>query len=282
MPELPEVETFRRGLNARVAGKRVQAVELFRDNLIKNATPEELQAVLSGVRIEGIDRRGKYLIFRFSNGYAAVFHLRMTGGFSLEENRLERPQICFRFVDGATLYLDDRRNLSTLHLARTDRLEELEPIARLGIEPFTESYTFERFASLFETPREIKRLLVDQTRIAGLGNIYACEILFVCGIHPTTPANRLSDDQVKALYERIPELLEEAIRCQGTSITSYRDLQGDAGAFQERLRVYGREGEPCRSCGKRVERMKHGGRSSYFCPGCQPFIPSSEAGIADL
>lgn len=262
MPELPEVETIRRGLT-RLEGRLLTQVEVRDSRLLRGCAPAEL------VRLRGhlkeISRRGKFLIFRFDE-HALVLHLGMTGRLLPREGRYTRLVLHF---SEEKLVLDDPRRFAALCCTRAAELDELGPLKRLGIEPFTAGYTFENFWKILRTRREIKRLLLDQRKLAGLGNIYASEALFRAGINPLRPASSLSPAEAKRLFEVIPRLLEEAIAAQGTTISDYRTATGESGRFQELLQVYGRAGEPCRRCGRPIERIEQGGRSTYFCPSCQ-------------
>lgn len=265
MPELPEVETIRRGLEKEFLHARLLGIEVRDRRLLRDCPLSELEW-LGGKSLERIVRRGKFLILEF-DGLALVIHLRMTGRLLPQEE--DHTRLVLQFSDGRQLVLDDPRRFATLHCARVDQLKELEPLRRLGLEPFTVSYTFENFRRILRTKQEIKRLLLDQGKLAGLGNIYASEVLFRAGIHPQRQANSLSLKEARRLFEAIPRLLEEALAAQGTTISDYRTASGESGGFQQFLKVYGRAGEPCPRCGASIEQLSQGGRSSYFCPRCQ-------------
>jgi len=266
MPELPEVETIRRALEGELVGLRLLGLEVKEKlHLLKNCTPEELEHKLVGRHLKALSRRAKYLIFDFA-GYAMVLHLRMSGRLLLRP--AGHTRLMLDFEGERRLYLDDARRFGMLYL--TEKLNELKPLSELGIEPFTQSFTLEAFRGILRTKQEIKRLLLDQRKIAGLGNIYANEALFLAAIHPQRPADSLSPSEVERLFRAVPEVLERAIAAGGTSIGSYRTPQGGLGRFQEAFAVYSREGEPCRRCRTPIERLSQGGRSSYFCPRCQP------------
>jgi formamidopyrimidine-DNA glycosylase len=268
MPELPEVETIKRSLNKHVTGKEIIDLKVFRQGLLQGITPQELRSKVVGEAFESVKRRAKYLIFHL-NDYSIVLHLGLEGLFFLKEEDTENIQLVFHFEDKTRLYFDDIKNYSRLFLVRSQDAPKIKPISRLGIEPFTESYTFQNFAKLLNSRQEIKRLLLDQAKIAGVGNIYASEVLFVCGIHPKRKAKDLSPHQARCLYEEVPKLLERAISKRGTSVFHYRDIDGSKGEFQNYLRVYNRKGEPCYNCGAPLEEIDQGGRKTYFCPNCQ-------------
>jgi len=265
MPELPEVETIRRGLEQEFLNLQLESVKVLDRRLLQHCPPAKLER-LQGRRLKRVGRRGKFLILQFDNR-ALVIHPRMTGRFLPQQGK--HPRLVMHFSKGKKLVLDDPRRFATLHCAEADGLEKLEPLRRLGIEPFTPSYTWENFLRILQTKQEIKRLLLDQQKLAGLGNIYANEALFRVQIHPKRQANSLSPEEARRLFSAIPKLLEEAIAAQGTTISDYRTASGESGSFQLFLKVYGRGGEPCRRCGTPIERIEQGGRSTYFCPKCQ-------------
>jgi formamidopyrimidine-DNA glycosylase len=265
VPELPEVETIRRGLEQEFLHLQLEEVRVRDRRLLQNCSVSDLEK-LRGRKLEKVARRGKFLILLFGE-YALVIHPRMTGRFLPQEGRYTR--MVLQFKGGKRLAFDDPRRFATLHCVKSDALEELEPLRRLGIEPFMPSYTFEHFSRVLRTKQEIKRLLLEQRKLAGLGNIYANEVLFRARIHPLHPANSLSQEEARRLFEAIPQLLEEALAAQGTTISDYRTASGESGSFQFFLEIYGRAGQPCRHCGTPIEKITQGGRSSYFCPKCQ-------------
>jgi len=265
MPELPEVETIRRGLEREFLNRRLESVKVLDRRLLQDCPPAALEG-LRGSRLEKVGRRGKFLVLRFED-HALVIHPRMTGRLLPREEGHTR--LVLRFSNRGKLVLDDPRRFATLHCVKNGELEGLEPLRRLGPEPLTAGYTFARFLKILQTEQEIKRLLLDQRKLAGLGNIYANEALFRARIHPLRRANSLSQEEARRLFEAIPQLLEEALVAQGTTISDYRTASGESGSFQDFLQVYGRAGQPCRHCGTPIARITQGGRSSYFCPRCQ-------------
>ncbi len=268
MPELPEVETIRRALGRSVLGRTLTQIHIKeRVHLLKNCTPKELTRALLGRELNALGRRGKFLVFEFGP-WAMVLHLRMSGRLLLQSTGHTR--LILEFEDAKMLYLDDARRFAMLYLTETPRLSELEPLRKLGIEPFSSGYTIEAFQQLLQTSQESKRLLLDQRVIAGLGNIYANEALFAAGIHPRRPVNTLTAREARRLYQAIPRVLERALAAGGTSFDRYRTPQGELGRFQEEFSVYSREGEPCPRCAALIERVVQGGRSSFYCPRCQP------------
>jgi len=266
MPELPEVETLRRALAKELDGKKLRALHIYESRLVQNASERELCRALVGHRLRAVRRRAKFLLFDFGE-YTAILHLRMTGWPTLSPIR--NPRFVFEFTQNRTLYLSDTRRLATLHLVPSARVDKLPSLAELGIEPFQPSYTFENFWAILRSKQEIKRLLLDQRKIAGIGNIYACEALFASKIHPKRRAHSLSRSEARRLFGQIEKILARAIAEQGTSVRTYRVLTGEPGNFQNFLRVYDRSGEPCVRCRAKILRIEQGGRGTYFCPKCQ-------------
>jgi len=270
MPELPEVETIRRSLEREVVGKEIVGLELRRPGLLQDATLKELEERAVGARISGIRRRAKYLIFDLDNGHSLIFHLGLEGLFLLKEEATEAVHLILKFAGGMRLYFDDIKGYGRLFLSPTDRVEELPGLAKLGLEPFTSSYRWESFKKLMRTNQEIKRLLLDQAKIAGVGNIYASEVLYRCRVHPRQLANELTLSEARCLFDEIQKIMEEAIAQRGTSVYHYRDIDGSKGEFQKFLKVYGKAGEPCERCGAPIQEIDQGGRGTFFCARCQP------------
>ncbi|OGF57619.1 MAG: DNA-formamidopyrimidine glycosylase [Candidatus Fraserbacteria bacterium RBG_16_55_9] len=267
MPELVEVETIRRSLEREIVGLTLQDIDVKeRVHLLKNCSLSQLKRCLTGWQLMTVMRRGKYLIFDFGR-YSMILHLRMSGRLLLQPARHTRLVLDF---DEKKLFFDDARRFGMLYLSESSQLEELKPLKELGIEPLSLGYTLGAFRQKLRTREEIKRSLLDQRKIAGLGNIYANEALFEARIHPKRQANSLSPQESRRLFQAIPLILGRALEAGGTSIDSYRTPQGELGRFQEDFSVYERAGRPCRRCLASVKRIAHGGRSSYFCPKCQP------------
>lgn len=208
--------------------------------------------------IEEVERRGKYIVFSLERGFL-VFHLRMTGRLIVGDLPVDDARAVFRLEGGYLSFVDPRR-LATLEYARELHLD-------LGPEPLGDLSWLPE--ALRKSRRPIKLWLLDQRKIAGIGNIYAAEILFQAGIDPRRPANSLTDEEIRRLQEAIPAVLEKAIRYRGTTFSDYRDPQGNPGEFQGLLQVYQRAGEPCYRCGTPIQRIELGGRGTYFCPRCQ-------------
>ncbi|HED04543.1 MAG TPA: bifunctional DNA-formamidopyrimidine glycosylase/DNA-(apurinic or apyrimidinic site) lyase [Candidatus Fraserbacteria bacterium] len=268
MPELPEVETIRRALSAEFLGRELRKLTVKeRVHLLKNCGARRLRERLLGRSLETIGRRAKYLLFGFGSE-TLVLHLRMSGRLLLAP--AGHTRLVLEFAPAKKLYFDDTRRFAALYLQPTAELDRLVPLARLGLEPFRPEYTLKGFKGLLGSGQEIKRLLLDQHKLAGLGNIYACEVLYLAGIHPQRPAKSLAPAEARRLYLAIPKVLQAAINAGGSSIDSYRHPDGALGGFQNEFKVYGQAGRPCMACGTLIERIVQGGRSSFYCPSCQP------------
>lgn len=273
MPELPEVETMVRDLAPRVTGRRVVGVEAPFTGGVRYPEYPELVERLVGQQIAGITRRGKYAIFSLSSGDALILHRGMTGSV------LARPsgepmepwvRILFRLDDGTELRFQDSRKFGKVFLMEGTGAERPLPWERMGPEPlageFTEKVLRERLAGRTAL---IKPLLLNQEIVAGLGNIYVDETLFLAGIHPERRAHTLSDQEIPRLHAAIRAVLGNAVEGRGTTFSAYKDIEGRAGSYQRELNVFHRTGEPCPRCGAPIERSVVGGRGTHFCPRCQ-------------
>jgi formamidopyrimidine-DNA glycosylase len=273
MPELPEVETIRRRLAPVLEGATIERAEIADPRLTRPVDPALVADALRGERIEALERRGKYLLWRLSSGRTLVVHLRMTGSLRHASDG-ELPEDAYR---RATLALDtgaavgyrDVRRFGTWELLDEGHLRPYLD-ARLGPEPLAGSFTASRLAALAAgrtTP--VKAFLLDQRRIAGVGNIYADEALWRAQIHPLRPAGELSGDELGRLHRALRAVLRKGIERQGSTLRDYVTPDGDGGAMQHEFHVYGRFGEPCDRCGRPIERIVVGGRGTWFCPHCQ-------------
>lgn len=271
MPELPEVETIVRELNATLPGREVRGVEVFRKDALGGVAPAKFQASLAGRRFGPVGRRGKFLLFRLEPESHMVAHLRMTGKFILSAP-LPAPQehhrVWFHLADGQLLIFQDMRCFGTLQVVRN--LEDSASLSRLGIDPYAPEFTAAWLAgALAESRTPVKHWLMDQGNVAGLGNIYACEALFGARIAPERPANRVTAEEARRLWKVIRAVLGRAIRKNGTTISDFQRVDEKFGEFQRYLKVYGREGEPCPVCGTPVARLRQQQRSTFYCPACQ-------------
>lgn len=268
MPELPEVETIVRGLDRKISGKTIEKITVFDEELLRNVDTSELKRECEGQNLTAVRRKGKYILLEIGGDRLLAIHLRMTGKMLLREKgeATDYQRVSFGFRGNGQLIMDNMRRFGTLDLL-TD--EKQEPLASLGIEPFTDSYHWEDFRELFETTQSLKLTLLDQKKITGLGNIYANEALFRAGLNPLIPGEDVSESGLKKLYETIPKVLEEAIEQNGTTFSTFRDSSGDSGNFQNFLDVYQKEGEFCPRCGAEIIKVDQSGRGTYYCPTCQ-------------
>lgn len=274
MPELPEAETIARDLRERLVGAGIAEVDVVHPDILGGgATPEEFRAELRGRRFTDVWRRAKKVVIEVEGGRTIIVNLGMTGRLivngSNEDSGFRHIAVRFGLADGRELLYDDIRRFGSLELH--DPESAAERLAELGVEPLSDEFTGERLHELASRSRSpIRNWLLDQRRVAGIGNIYAVEALWHAGIHPARPANSLSRTEASDLRDRLREVLQESIEARGTTISDYRDSSGEAGEYSARLKVYGREGQPCPRCGTTIERIVLSNRSAFFCPKCQP------------
>ncbi len=272
MPELPEVETICRGLRSFVVGQKVVKVEL-REPRLRSRVNGDFSSQLLGRTILDVGRRGKYLLFRLEGGQVWLSHLGMSGKLIYVESSRPRDKhdhIIIQLNGGHELRFHDPRRFGLSMVIPEENLLPLSQMKNLGPEPFDYRFNAEYLYSIARNSRRrIRDLLIDQRVVAGLGNIYANEILYHAGIRPTTRAWKLGRSKVKRIAEIVPKLLNEAIRWSGTSFSDYRDAEDRLGEFQNHLRVYDREGEACRVCSTKIKRIPIGNRSAFYCPSCQ-------------
>jgi len=265
MPELPEVETIRRELEKAVLGKKIIEVCVHHPLVIRQPAVEKFKKGLSGATIKNILRKAKVLILELSNGKSLVIHLKMTGQLVYPGGG-KASRASFYFSDGKILDFNDRRLFGELRLL--DDWHNLPFIKGLGPEPFEISNA--EFKEMLDSKKtKIKPLLMDQTFISGIGNLYAAEALFRAKINPQRRANSLTGKEKEALFKEIKDTLAQAIEHKGSSIDQYVQLSGQPGGFVKYHKVYGRQGKPCFICKTPIKRISLGGRGTYFCPRCQ-------------
>jgi formamidopyrimidine-DNA glycosylase len=287
MPELPEVETVCRQLDPELRGKRIERLEVLDARWCRPVPPAELETALAGAAIQGLGRRGKYLLLAIEGERTLVMHLRMTGNLVLVEGeRKLDPSVGRRLYEGerstserhlrARFQLDDGRELWFTDPRRfgeaflIDDADLDRRFERLGIEPLSESFTPEALGEMAAgRTAPLKSFLLDQSGVAGVGNIYADEALFRAGLHPLSPAGSMKPGHHEALRDAVVAALEAGIEGGGASIDDYRDGRGEKGAMQDEFLVHTREGEPCPRCDGAIVRIVVSGRSTYYCPSCQ-------------
>ncbi|MBD3949659.1 DNA-formamidopyrimidine glycosylase [Tuanshanicoccus lijuaniae] len=276
MPELPEVESVRRGLNTLVIGKEISAVRVdWPRIIITELNVQQWQQQLVGECIEQVHRRGKYLIFEMTHGLL-VSHLRMEGKYQyfpageFAETQSKHTHCRFIFTDGSQLHYHDVRKFGRMEwIDKSERFAYFDK-KKLGPEPTVADFDLVRFGEqLRQSKKMLKPLLLDQTLVAGLGNIYVDEVLYKSRLHPETIANQVSESEVSRLYDAIIQVMADAVAAGGSSVRTYLNSLGDAGTYQEQLQVYGRQNEPCQRCGHLISKIKLKGRGTHYCPRCQ-------------
>jgi formamidopyrimidine-DNA glycosylase len=273
MPELPEVETIRLALEPHVVGRTFERVEILDPRLVRPFEPVAVGAELEGERVAALERRGKYLIVRFESGRVLLIHLRMTGslrhaaGMELDDDPYRRAVV--KLDDGSDVAYRDVRRFGTWHLLEPDEVDDYLG-RRLGREPLQRSFTATRLREQLANRRApLKAALLDQRTVAGLGNIYVDEALWRARLHPLREAGTLDDDELRRLTTAIRQALRAGIARQGASLRDYSTPDGSRGRAQDDFRVYGRAGEPCPRCGTPIDKIRAGGRGTWYCPNCQ-------------
>lgn len=255
--------------------RRIIAAELLRAGLAPFNPPEDFAARLKETTISGVGRRGKHVLFDLENGNTLITHLRMTGRFMLLPLEREPPKhthAVLYFADEARLIFQDQRHFGLMKIVETANLHETKELKCLAPEPFSDAFTPEYFRAALKTSRRsLKEFLLDQTKVCGLGNIYASEAMFLARANPQSPANAVSARKAGVLFEKIREVLAESIAHGSTLNVDPENIDGSyyGGGFAGGWRAYDRENEPCGNCGKAIKRIVQGGRSSYFCLRCQ-------------
>jgi formamidopyrimidine-DNA glycosylase len=271
MPELPEVEVICQGLKPHVEGRKIDAVFCGKKELRLLIPREKLVSKVAGFVIVGIHRRAKYLLFDLDNSCCLVIHLGMTGRLGIfPQNAPEtlHDHLCFRFDNGMEMRFNDVRRFGFVLVQ--DGTEDYDPFAKLGPEPFGDDFTAEYlWQRAGKRLQPVKNFLMDSQVVAGIGNIYANEILFYTGLNPVTPIGSISKKKYHEIVIMSRQVLSRAIESGGTTISDYVNASGKTGYFQLQLAVYGRKGESCHNCGTLIEKSVIGGRATFFCPQCQ-------------
>ncbi len=273
MPELPEVETVKEALNQTVKGQTIKEIELRYEPMIKNMSADEFKEKLINQTIQEVSRRGKYLVFHFDD-YQLLSHLRMEGKYFYVDSDFElnpHVHVIFTLENGKRLLYQDTRKFGTYHLYdKAIDLETTAPFQVLGLEPFATEFTPSYVKEKIQNKKKpIKSLLLDQTIVCGLGNIYVDEVLYRARLHPLTSSSELTDKDIENVVKYTVEVLARAIELGGTTIRTFSSSHGVSGTFQNELLVHQRKGENCYECHTPIEKIKVGGRGTYFCPTCQ-------------
>jgi formamidopyrimidine-DNA glycosylase len=275
MPELPEVELVAKSLDKLVSNRKILVAELLRERLAPENSPADFAVKLNDATINYVHRRGKHVLFDLDNSRTLITHLRMSGRFMLLPIERELPKFShavFYFADETRLIFQDQRHFGMMKIVETANLHEAKEIKKLAPEPFSGEFDSKYFRSALKTSkRSLKEFLLDQTKVTGLGNIYASEALFLAKINPQTRADKVSGKKADVLFENIREVLREAISHGSTLNVNPENIDGSyyGGGYEKQWRVYDRENEPCAECAEPIARLKQAGRSSYYCPTCQ-------------
>jgi len=260
-----------------IVGKTIKKIEVSLPKMVKLSLGR-FKKIVIGSKIKSLRRRAKILIFELSNGWSLLTHLKLSGrlifrrkGEALKDEDKKWNHITYYFGDGSRLLNNDLRQFGYVKLVETGKLDDLFEKKKLGPEPLPKNFTLAEISAILRRrPKtKIKQFLLNQTNIAGIGNIYSDEILFFAGVHPLKKVLNLSPRQIEKIFIGIKKILAEALKYHGTSSDMYLDARGREGSYMKRLKVYGREGQKCKKCGGKIQRLKIGGRSSHYCPNCQ-------------
>lgn len=273
MPELPEVETVIRYLRTKIINKTINKIEMYYPKVLQNTNTTEFNSYLIGETFKSITRMGKYLLFHLSNNKALVIHLRMEGKLFVQPlgSKPNFSQLtCEFFLDDAILRFYDTRKFATFEITNDDQLLNLKSLKKLAMDANSEDFTPEYLYEITRKSRTaIKTFLLDQSNVAGIGNIYANEILFCSGILPTRPTNQVTFDECKLIVKYSKKILDESINRNGTTIHTYKFNEYESGGFQDYLLVHSRANKACFRCGNTISFTKVNGRGTYFCKNCQ-------------
>jgi len=287
MPELPEVETVRSQLASEIVNKKIKDINIRMSKLIRSPLAQ-FKRVVAGSAVSTVERRAKILLIGLDSGYTILIHLKMTGqlvfkgkgrikggGHPIKDGTVGLPNkyshIFFIFTDGTKLFFNDLRQFGYMRLVKNENLKEIFTNAKLGPEPLSGKFSYKQFEELLNNRKnsKIKPLLMDQTFIAGIGNIYAIETCFAAGVRPTRRVGSLTKSEKKKIYDNLIRILKLAVRKQGTSAKNFVDAYGEPGNYVPLLKIYGRRGQPCRQCRTTIKAIHLGGRGTTYCPKCQ-------------
>lgn len=270
MPELPEVETVKNGLLRKVKNRKIISCNVLWPGIIASPDKETFIKNIANETINDITRRGKFIIFRLDK-YFLISHLRMEGKYFIKEQNepyTKHDHIIFSLDNHQELRYNDTRKFGKMYLVTKDKLE-LTPLSKLGLEPWDKHLTTTYLKEKLNKKKPIKTLLLDQTIIAGIGNIYADEILYLSQINPQTQGTKLTTKNLSAIIKNTQEILEKSIKKGGTTIHTYTSVDGITGLFQQELLVHGKENQPCPKCHTKILKTTINGRGTYYCPNCQ-------------
>jgi len=272
MPELPEVETVKESLKLKLVGKKIRSVNILWDNIIAYPSKEEFVKVIGNKVIGDIKRRGKFLMFDLDD-YYLLSHLRMEGKYFFKNNTEEinkHEHVIFNLENNEELRYMDTRKFGKMYLIKKDEINNIGPLKDLGLEPWDDNLTSEYLLNKYQKKKlPIKTVLLDQSIIVGIGNIYADEILFLSRLNPLKPSNLINKEECNDIIKYTREVLEKAIKMGGSTIRTYSSVDGVHGLFQNELLVHGKNKESCPVCNEQIDKIRVGGRGTYYCPKCQ-------------
>lgn len=272
MPELPEVETVKESLKLRLNNKKIIRVRVLLDNIIAYPNKDEFIKEIANQTINDVKRRGKFLMFDLDD-YFLLSHLRMEGKyfFKKSSDSIDKHEhVIFELDDNTELRYRDTRKFGKMYLIKKEDIDKIGPLVELGLEPWDDKLTSRYLLDKYKNKRlPIKTVLLDQSIIVGIGNIYADEILFLCKINPLKKCNLITEGEANNIIKYTRSVLEEAIKMGGTTIRTYSSVDGVHGLFQKELLVHGKDKSTCPECNTKIEKIRVGGRGTYYCPNCQ-------------
>jgi len=270
MPELPEVETIKRQLNRKIKGKKIKTVEVRLPRFVRYPL-KKFKQLVAQAKITSISRRAKLLIIELANEYYLVIHLKLTGQLIFNGQPTKHTHLIYYFTDGSQLIHNDLRQFGFVKVIPKKELADFLAKEKFGPEPLDKNFTLNLFKEILNKRKgaKIKPLLMDQSFLAGIGNLYSDEVLFYAKVQPTRKAGNLKPKEIEKIYQGIKKILPASIKQRGTSADTYIDIEGKPGKYLPLLKVYRREGQPCFICQTEIKRLKMGGRSAHFCPKCQ-------------
>lgn len=273
MPELPEVEIICQGLQTKILNTIILNAERLNNLKLRQAIDEDIESKLDNVKIINITRRAKYIQIFLSNNYVLIIHLGMSGKLLLKSSDYitqKHDHFAIYLNNHELLIYNDPRRFGLITIAKQDELAEFPLFKHLGIEPLSEEFTAQYLAKILQSKKQpIKLTLMDNVNIVGVGNIYACESLYLSKISPLTSSNSISFEQTQLLHSNIIKVLKDSINKGGSTLKDYRTVSGETGYFQNNFYVYGREKNNCLTCSRNIVRIVQAGRSSFYCPNCQ-------------
>lgn len=270
MPELPEVETVRQVLRTKILNKKISEVKVIYEGIIKDDTVNDFKKMIINQTINEINRKGKYLFFMLDD-YVLISHLRMEGKYFLKDSsdKIDTHEHVIITLGDIDLRYHDVRKFGTMQLRTKDTLFTTNPILKLGMEPLTDDFTYEKLKGIIKCKKKLKTFLLEQEHICGIGNIYADEICFLSNLHPEQILSNITDEDIMNIYNATNTVIDKAVKDGGTTIRSYTSSLGVTGRFQLRLNVHQRVNQPCKTCGNIIIKTKVSGRGTYICTNCQ-------------